>query len=134
MRHGAGWTQYPFSMSVNPGNVRHDQNRLSKDGSIGIRVLILSVFQKAVPGEKVFPRCGVACPESSLVPTRPHQALMRTEALGIARAALLAPYSDDLGNSGLDDAQTRGALPIFPVRTSQRVIQVNTHAIWRQKA
>jgi len=120
-----GWTNI-HSMSVNPGNVDMI-NRLSKDGSIGIRVYNSVGVPESRAGEKVSEMRGGLSPESSLVTTRAIK-LYADGALGSRGAALLAPYSDDLGNSGLMMLKRERALPIFQ-SALRNGIQVNTHAI-----
>lgn len=120
-----GWTNI-HSMSVVPGNV-DTINRLSNGGTIGIRVYNSVGVPESRAGEKVSDMRGGMSAESPLVTTRAIK-LYADGALGSRGAALLAPYSDDLGNSGLMMLKRERALPIFQ-SALRNGIQVNTHAI-----
>ena len=120
-----GWTNI-HSMSVEPENV-NIINRLSTDGTIGIRVYNSIGVPESRAGEKVSEMRGDMSAESDLVTTRAIK-LYADGALGSRGAALLEPYSDDLGNSGLIILKKERALPIFK-SALRNGIQVNTHAI-----
>lgn len=120
-----GWTNI-HSMSVEPGNVEMI-NQLSSSGDISIRVYNSIGLPERSPSDKVTEMKGGMSPDSSLVTTRAIK-LYADGALGSRGAALLAPYSDDMNNSGLMTLQRDDAVPIFKAALRNGV-QVNTHAI-----
>ncbi|MGB3456960.1 MAG: amidohydrolase [Litorimonas sp.] len=120
-----GWTNI-HSMSVPAGDVDLI-NRLSNYGTIGIRVYNSIGVPERRPEMRVTAMEGGLSTESPHVVTRAIK-LYADGALGSRGAALLAPYSDDPGNSGLMTLQRERALPIFQ-SALRNGIQVNTHAI-----
>lgn len=120
-----GWTNI-HSMSVEPDNVDMI-NQMAEDGDIAIRVYNSLGLPESSPSEKVAAMAGGLSGDAAHVTTRAIK-LYADGALGSRGAALLAPYSDDLNNSGLMTLQRERAIPIFEaaLRTG---IQVNTHAI-----
>lgn len=120
-----GWANI-HSMSVEPDNVAMI-NQLANDGDIAIRVynsLGLPESGSSVAFVEAMDRQSDA---ASHVTTRAIK-LYADGALGSRGAALLAPYSDDLKNSGLMTLEREKAIPIFEAALRSG-IQVNTHAI-----
>lgn len=120
-----GWTNI-HSMSVVPDNVDLI-NRMANDSDIGIRVYNSLGLPESAPSEAVSAMNGGLSNDASHVTTRAIK-LYADGALGSRGAALLAPYSDDLGNSGLMTLDRERAIPIFETAL-RNGIQVNTHAI-----
>jgi len=120
-----GWTNI-HSMSVVPDNVDMI-NRLANSSDIGIRVYNSLGLPESAPGEAVSVMNGGLSNDAPHVVTRAIK-LYADGALGSRGAALLAPYSDDLGNSGLMTLDRERAIPIFETAL-RNGIQVNTHAI-----
>jgi predicted amidohydrolase YtcJ len=120
-----GWTNI-HSMSVVPGNVEMI-NRLSNSGDIDIRVYNSIGVPEREPSDTVSAMKGGLSTDATHVTTRAIK-LYADGALGSRGAALLAPYSDDIGNSGLMTLQRERAIPIFETAL-RNGIQVNTHAI-----
>lgn len=120
-----GWANI-HSMSVEPDNVSMI-NQLANDGDIAIRVynsLGLPESGSSVGFVEAMDSQSDAAPH---VVTRAIK-LYADGALGSRGAALLAPYSDDLKNSGLMTLEREKAIPIFEAAL-RNGIQVNTHAI-----
>jgi len=120
-----GWTNI-HSMSVVADNVDMI-NRLSNSGDIGIRVYNSIGLPERTPTKKVASMKDEMTSDSARVTTRAIK-LYADGALGSRGAALLAPYSDDPGNSGLMTLDRERAIPIFKAAL-RNGIQVNTHAI-----
>lgn len=120
-----GWTNI-HSMSVVPDNVDLI-NRMANDSDIGIRVYNSLGLPESAPSEAVSAMNGGLSNDAPHVTTRAIK-LYADGALGSRGAALLAPYSDDLGNSGLMTLDRERAIPIFETAL-RNGIQVNTHAI-----
>ncbi|MGJ8559560.1 MAG: amidohydrolase [Litorimonas sp.] len=120
-----GWTNI-HSMSVEPDNVDMI-NRMAKNGDIAIRVYNSLGLPESGSSVEFVGFMDELSGDAPHVTTRAIK-LYADGALGSRGAALLAPYSDDLGNSGLMTLQRDRAIPIFEAALRSG-IQVNTHAI-----
>ena len=120
-----GWTNI-HSMSVERGNVGLI-NRLSNDGTIRIRVYNSVGIPERNFKQRVSGMRGGMSPESPHVVTNAIK-LYADGALGSRGAALLSPYEDDPGNSGLMTLNEDTAMSVFTTALRNGV-QVNTHAI-----
>ena len=117
-----GWTNI-HSMSVNPDDIAM-LNRLANEGKINIRVYnsIDLLDHKNLPS--MISKTGGDDP---LITTRAIK-LYADGALGSRGAALLEPYSDDKGNSGLMTLKEEQASSILKAALRNGT-QVNIHAI-----
>lgn len=120
-----GWTNI-HSMSVGPDNVALI-NQLAEDGDIAIRVYNSLGLPESGSSVQFVEMMDSQSGDASHVTTRAIK-LYADGALGSRGAALLAPYSDDLNNSGLMTLERERAIPIFEAALRNGV-QVNTHAI-----
>jgi predicted amidohydrolase YtcJ len=120
-----GWTNI-HSMSVEPDNVALI-NQLAEDGDIAIRVYNSLGLPESGSSVQFVEMMDRQSSDASHVTTRAIK-LYADGALGSRGAALLAPYSDDLNNSGLMTLDRERAIPIFEAALRSGV-QVNTHAI-----
>lgn len=120
-----GWANI-HSMSVEPDNVAMI-NQLANDGDIAIRVYNSLGLPESGSSVQFVEAMDSESDAASHVVTRAIK-LYADGALGSRGAALLAPYSDDLNNSGLMTLEREKAIPIFEAAL-RRGIQVNTHAI-----
>jgi predicted amidohydrolase YtcJ len=120
-----GWTNI-HSMSVEPDNVVLI-NQLAEDGDIAIRVYNSLGLPESGSSVQFVEMMDGQSSNASHVTTRAIK-LYADGALGSRGAALLAPYSDDLNNSGLMTLDRARAIPIFEAALRSG-IQVNTHAI-----
>lgn len=117
-----GWTNI-HSMSVNPDDIAM-LNRLANDGKIKIRVYnsIDLLDHKNMPS-----MISKTSGDDPLITTRAIK-LYADGALGSRGAALLEPYSDDKGNSGLMTLKEEQANSILEAALRNGT-QVNIHAI-----
>jgi len=117
-----GWTNI-HSMSVNPDDISM-LNRLASEGKIKIRVYnsIDLLDHKNMPS--MISKTGG---DNPLITTRAIK-LYADGALGSRGAALLEPYSDDKGNSGLMTLKEEQASSILKAALRNGT-QVNIHAI-----
>ena len=117
-----GWTNI-HSMSVNPDDIPM-LNRLANEGKIKIRVYnsIDLLDHKSIPS--MISKTGG---DNTLITTRAIK-LYADGALGSRGAALLEPYSDDQGNSGLMTLKEEQANSILKAALRNGT-QVNIHAI-----
>lgn len=117
-----GWTNI-HSMSVNPDDVPL-LNRLANEGKIKIRVY----NSVDLSSERAMPSMGQhKANDNDLITTRAIK-LYADGALGSRGAALLEPYEDDKGNTGLMTLKEVQADSILKAALRNGT-QVNTHAI-----
>ncbi len=117
-----GWTNI-HSMSVDPNDVDL-LNRLANQGKVKLRVYnSLDVLDKQIVSRIE----NMKDVDNPLITTRAIK-LYADGALGSRGAALLAPYSDDMKNSGLMLMTEEQALSILQAALRNGT-QVNTHAI-----
>jgi len=117
-----GWTNI-HSMSVDPDDIPL-LNRLANEGKIKIRVY----NAVDLSSERAMPSMGdYKAADNSLITTRAIK-LYADGALGSRGAALLQPYDDDEGNTGLMTLKEVQAISILKAALRNGT-QVNTHAI-----
>ncbi len=120
-----GWTGIQ-SMSVDANNLAALEN-LSESGDIGLRVYNAVDMSGADDLLDKIAQNGSQESADGHISTRGIK-LYSDGALGSRGAALLTPYSDDLGNTGLLRHEKSTLMPIYE-RALRDGIQISTHAI-----